>query len=101
VYPQNDPDAVEIKVMDIRTLNPSEFLNDTIIDFYIKYLLQSLGPRESSPTVYVFNSFFFPTLVQTDTSYEQSRAAFERVKNWAKGIPIFEKDYIFIPVNQR
>jgi sentrin-specific protease 7 len=36
VYPQNDPDAVTITQKDIRILDPSEFLNDTIIDFYIK-----------------------------------------------------------------
>lgn len=39
VYPQNDPDAVTITQKDIRILDPSEFLNDTIIDFYIKWVL--------------------------------------------------------------
>nr|XP_024365450.1 uncharacterized protein LOC112277423 isoform X3 [Physcomitrium patens] len=35
VYPQGDPDAVTITRKDIKILNPFEFLNDTIIDFYI------------------------------------------------------------------
>ena len=38
VYPQNDPDPVTITQKDIKTLNPSEFLNDTIIDFYNKWV---------------------------------------------------------------
>ena len=66
-----------------------------------RYLLQTLWPRERFHTLYVFNSFFFQELAQTDTSYKQSRAAFEQVKKWTKKIPIFQKDYIFIPVNQR
>lgn len=36
VYPQNDPDAVTITQKDLKILKPFEFLNDTIIDFYIK-----------------------------------------------------------------
>ena len=36
VFPQDDPDAVTITRKDIRILKPLEFLNDTIIDFYIK-----------------------------------------------------------------
>jgi Ulp1 family protease len=35
-FPQNDPDAVTITQKDIQRLKPKEFLNDTIIDFYIK-----------------------------------------------------------------
>jgi sentrin-specific protease 7 len=36
VYPEGDPDAVTITQKDIKILKPFEFLNDTIIDFYIK-----------------------------------------------------------------
>lgn len=32
-----DPDAVEVRGADLRHLAPSEFLNDTVIDFYMKY----------------------------------------------------------------
>lgn len=34
---RTDPEAVEILASDVQLLNPLEFLNDTIIDFYIKY----------------------------------------------------------------
>lgn len=34
---RTDPEAVEILASDIQRLEPLEFLNDTIIDFYIKY----------------------------------------------------------------
>jgi hypothetical protein len=42
-YPsRDDPDAVEILHSDLQRLAPLEFLNDTLIDFYIKY--DSLSP---------------------------------------------------------
>ena len=66
-----------------------------------RYLLQTLWSRERLQTLFFFNNFFFQELVEIDTSYKQSRAAFERVKKWTKEIPIFQKDYIFIPVNLR
>lgn len=36
VYPEGDPDAVTISTRDIELLQPETFINDTIIDFYIK-----------------------------------------------------------------
>lgn len=51
-----------------------------------------------------FNSFFFRKLADLDK--DQSRAcesteAFQRVRKWTRKVDIFEKDYIFIPVNFR
>lgn len=38
-YPsKEDPEAVEVEYQDLGRLAPLEFLNDTIIDFYIKYV---------------------------------------------------------------
>lgn len=36
IYPKGDPDAVSISKRDIDLLQPNTFVNDTIIDFYIK-----------------------------------------------------------------
>lgn len=36
IYPKGDPDAVSISRRDIELLQPETFINDTIIDFYIK-----------------------------------------------------------------
>lgn len=37
VYPEGDSDAVSISKRDIDLLQPDTFVNDTIIDFYIKW----------------------------------------------------------------
>lgn len=39
IYPKGDPDAVSISKRDIELLDPDTFINDTIIDFYIKWVL--------------------------------------------------------------
>lgn len=36
VYPEGDSDAVSISKRDVDLLQPDTFINDTIIDFYIK-----------------------------------------------------------------
>lgn len=37
LYPVDDPvEAVEVKPADLARLDPEEFLNDTVIDFFIK-----------------------------------------------------------------
>jgi len=36
IYPKGEPDAVSISKRDVELLQPQAFINDTIIDFYIK-----------------------------------------------------------------
>lgn len=36
IYPKGDPDAVSISKRDVDLLEPETFINDTLIDFYIK-----------------------------------------------------------------
>ncbi|KAL3515485.1 hypothetical protein ACH5RR_022387 [Cinchona calisaya] len=101
IYPQGDPDAVSLSKKDIELLQPATFINDTIIDFYIKYLEQSIKPDEKH-RFHFFNSFFFRKLVDLDKDRStacEGRAAFQRVRKWTKKVNLFEKDYLFIPVN--
>ncbi|XP_022725960.1 probable ubiquitin-like-specific protease 2A [Durio zibethinus] len=101
IYPKGDPDAISISKRDVELLRPGTFINDTIIDFYIKYLKNNIQPEEQH-RFYFFNSFFFCKLADLDkglSSACQARAAFQRVHKWTRKVDIFEKDYIFVPVN--
>jgi len=49
-----------------------------------------------------FNSFFFRKLADLDKDQgraPEGRAAFLRVRKWTRKINVFEKDFLFIPVN--
>ncbi len=48
-------DNIEITVRDFKTLAPRRWLNDTIIEFFMKYI------EKSTPNTVAFNSFFIPT----------------------------------------
>ncbi|CAH8384557.1 unnamed protein product [Eruca vesicaria subsp. sativa] len=101
VYPQGEPDAVVVRKQDIELLKPRRFINDTIIDFYIKYLKSRILPEERG-RFHFFNCFFFRKLANLDKGSPSSfggREAYQRVQKWTKDVDLFEKDYIFIPIN--
>ncbi|XAR48496.1 Ulp1 peptidase [Bertholletia excelsa] len=101
VYPKGDSDAVSISKRDVDLLQPDTFVNDTIIDFYIKYLKNEMEPLKRN-RFHFFNSFFFRKLIDLDkdpSSAFEGRAAFQRVRKWTRKVNLFEKDYVFIPVN--
>ncbi|XP_047972797.1 probable ubiquitin-like-specific protease 2B isoform X4 [Salvia hispanica] len=101
IYPKGDPDAVSISKRDADLLLPDTFVNDTIIDFYIKYLKTRQNVDERTK-FHFFNSFFFRKLADMDkdpSSAFDGKAAFQRVRKWTKKVNLLEKDFIFIPVN--
>ncbi|XP_038888440.1 probable ubiquitin-like-specific protease 2A isoform X2 [Benincasa hispida] len=101
IYPEGDPDAVTISKRDLELLKPETFINDTIIDFYVKYLKNKFLPEKNN-RFYFFNSFFFRKLVDLDKNLSSAcggRDAYQRVHKWTKKVNLFQKDYIFIPVN--
>ncbi|CAI9104115.1 OLC1v1002733C1 [Oldenlandia corymbosa var. corymbosa] len=103
VYPKGDPDAVIIGKKDVELLKPATFVNDTIIDFYVKYLWQKMSP-EQQHRFHFFNCFFFRKLADLDKDLStacEGRAAFQRVRKWTRKVNLFEKDFLFIPVNFR
>eukprot|EP01018_Ginkgo_biloba_P015078 Gb_04525 [translate_table: standard] len=101
VFPKGDPDAVTISKRDLELLQPEAFINDTLIDFYIKYLQTKISQKQRE-ACHFFNSFFFRKLADLDKAPGTSvvsREAFQRVRKWTRKVDIFQKDYIFIPVN--
>ncbi|CAN6298317.1 unnamed protein product [Urochloa humidicola] len=101
LYPQGDPEAFSISKTDAERLLPETFLNDTLIDFYIKHLSTRIESTEKH-RYHFFNSFFFRKLKDLDKDpggAPEGRAAFLRVRKWTRKVNIFEKDFLFIPVN--
>ena len=51
-----------------------------------------------------FNSFFFRKLSDPDKSpldASTGKAGYQRVKKWTRKVSLFEKDFVFIPVNYK
>eukprot|EP00803_Ostreobium_quekettii_P010268 evm.model.scf_2009.1 EVM.evm.TU.scf_2009.1 scf_2009:9898-23560(-) len=99
--PEGGFGAVDIGMEDLERLEPLEFLNDTIIDYYTKRLYNCLPPSEKS-RFHVFNSFFYKQLAEAaGTLFEANKKCpgYERVKNWTK-VDLFSKDYLFVPIHE-
>ncbi|KGL72268.1 Sentrin-specific protease 7, partial [Tinamus guttatus] len=91
---------------DLECLEYGEFLNDVIIDFYLKYLLLEKAPKHLADRTHIFSSFFYKCLTRTEKNSEgdpkvtAAQRRHKRVRTWTRHINIFNKDYIFVPVNE-
>ncbi|KAK9819106.1 hypothetical protein WJX74_001856 [Apatococcus lobatus] len=102
LFPPDGKNAVELTPSDLERLDPDEFLNDTIIDFYMKYI-QTQWPEDVQKRIYIFNSFFLKKLTENTANSKApgvcAKANHERVKKWTKGVDIFAKDFLIVPIH--
>ncbi|XP_057200647.1 sentrin-specific protease 6 isoform X2 [Triplophysa rosa] len=97
--------GITITEEDLNCLDEGTFLNDVIVDFYLRFLVCEQLKREDAVDCQVFSSFFFKHLTQEDHKRPPGLSIQElrhnRVKTWTRHVNIFEKDFIFVPINQR
>ncbi|XP_041117533.1 sentrin-specific protease 2-like isoform X2 [Polyodon spathula] len=75
---------------DLSTLTHQSWLNDEVINFYMN-LLVARSEQEGCRRVYAFSTFFIPKL---------RTGGYQAVRRWTKGVDLFEKDIILVPVHQ-
>ncbi|KAJ0009568.1 hypothetical protein NQD34_001270 [Periophthalmus magnuspinnatus] len=98
---------ISVSSEDVLCLSPGQFLNDVIIDFYLKYLLlEGVGGAVAEKS-HVFSSFFYKQLSKRRAAGEDDVASVpdrhtrhQRVRTWTRNVDIFTKDFLFVPVNQ-
>ena len=68
--------TVEMSSKDLLTLEDHEFLNDSVIEFFIKNLQHKKMPPEKAARCHIFNSFFYEKLtnVRDERSSRRGRA---------------------------
>ncbi|XP_051782028.1 sentrin-specific protease 7 isoform X1 [Erpetoichthys calabaricus] len=98
--------GIAVTTEDLECLDNEQFLNDVIIDFYLKYLMLEKAPKNFAERSHIFSSFFYKQLTRKDTPEEEKsnilahHRRHQKVKTWTRHIDIFSKDFIFVPVNQ-
>ncbi|XP_031436996.1 sentrin-specific protease 6 isoform X2 [Clupea harengus] len=99
--------GISVTNEDLHCLNDGEFLNDVIIDFYLKYLFLERLKKDDAGRSHVFSSFFYKRLNQrerrnvTDTAnLPIQKRKHNRVKTWTRHVDLFQKDFIFVPINE-
>ncbi|XP_071454063.1 uncharacterized protein [Hetaerina americana] len=74
---------------DIQTLADSNWLNDEVINNYMDMLTQR-GQSDDYPSVYCFNTFFYPKL---------NSSGYSSIRRWTKKVDIFQKDMLIVPLH--
>ena len=100
LYPPNGTKRAEVEFDDLQRLDDDEFLNDNLVGFFLRYLQHYLEEKgqDVSRKIYFFNTFFFQTL--TKTIKGKKGINYDGVKKWTRGVDIFSKDFIVVPINE-
>uniref|UniRef100_A0A0E0LBR1 Ubiquitin-like protease family profile domain-containing protein n=1 Tax=Oryza punctata TaxID=4537 RepID=A0A0E0LBR1_ORYPU len=93
------PNSIELSCADIKCLEPESLLSSPILNFYIMYLMgQMPSTSRLGGKYHIFNTYFFSKL-EALTSKVDNDAYFLNLRRWWKGVDIFKKAYIIIPVH--
>nr|XP_031839540.1 uncharacterized protein LOC116430050 isoform X2 [Nomia melanderi] len=99
--------GIAINTEDYLCLGEDQFLNDVIIDFYLKYLTLEVLSESDQQRTHVFSSYFYKRLTSPHTQAAESNVPLSaaanrhaRVQKWSKNVNIFEKDFVIIPINE-
>jgi Ulp1 family protease len=126
-WPPTGRQELAITAADYFRLYGDEFLNDTLIDFGLRYVVEDqLGKKAKPETpnetpahlldglrpedVHVFNPFFYKKLATkvkinrpansaSDEPYPEW-PAYESVRKWTNKVDVFQKKFLVIPVNE-
>ena len=116
-YPPDSPGTAKVSITneDYNCLEAEQFLNDRIIDFYLKYIQTELfGTVDQwSKRTHIFTTYFYKRLttrppnsktkahpIEDNPNLSAAEKRYERVKNWTKKVNIFDKDFIIVPINE-
>ncbi|XP_013776519.1 sentrin-specific protease 6-like isoform X1 [Limulus polyphemus] len=101
--------GITITNEDLECLAEGEFLNDVILDFYLKYIIMEKLSEEDRQRTHIFSSFFYPRLTanpgskplsEEEASMTVQERRHNRVKKWTRHVDIFQKEFIIVPINQ-
>ncbi|KAI8377546.1 uncharacterized protein BYT42DRAFT_347839 [Radiomyces spectabilis] len=98
-YPfQGGKNAVSIFGEDVARLREGEYLNDSIIDMYMNWLLSNgkTISKDIEESTHIFSCFFYERLTRSsNTAFE-----YENVKKWTSGVDLFKKKFVIVPINE-
>lgn len=102
--------SLSLRLSDFLCLQEGDYLNDTIIDFYLNHIVEHLLPDEPDRRVTVLPSVFWHNLslrqsslpddVESMTERQKDHARFEDILEFVTDFELIDVDYVVIPVNE-
>lgn len=87
---------------DFKTLYNNDWINDTLIDFFIAYEIDRATNEHHlvrDNEVYAFNSFFFTKLMSKPDEQETPNY-YENIKRWLGKLDLMSHESVIIPINE-
>jgi len=94
-WPFTGPRRCTIDYEDLDRFGTDEFLNDNLINFFLRYL--EIKQPEQSKRVHFMNTHFYTSMSKR---VDSSGINYDAVKSWTRKIDLFSIPYIMIPVNK-
>ncbi|KAF9561201.1 hypothetical protein EC968_005828 [Mortierella alpina] len=103
VYPLNNTaksKSIAVRAEDVSRLDDGEFLNDTLIEFGLKYAHANVELKNAAlaDQIHVFNTFFYQRL-NTKPS-KGAASSYDAVKSWTAKVDLFAMKYIIVPIHE-
>jgi len=89
--------VITISRGDLKRLSPGVYFNDNLIDLRVKHLVFGLSPSDQS-RIHAFSCMFYTKLLEEGN--KNKKRGHSLVARWTKNFDVFDKDFIFIPVNE-
>lgn len=105
--------SIELHSDSLECLNNALYINDSVIEFYLAYLLNEVCPKSLVSRVHIFDTIFFKELdqafntperrdsIQSSSSTNEKNIQPDKcddLKKWFKDVDIFKKDFLVIPI---
>lgn len=100
VYPRAGKKRETVQFDDLWRLDDDEFLNDSLVGFFLRYLEHQLETQNPNvyKKMYFFNSYFYDTLIKGMKG--KKGVNYDGVAKWTRSINIFSRDFVVVPVNE-
>jgi len=93
-----------ISETDLQRLEPEVYLNDTLINFYLKLIELCLISNDRKTKVHIFNTYFMAKMRKLfgdmGSDYTKFDTVYEKMERWTRRLDLLAKDFILIPVNE-
>jgi sentrin-specific protease 7 len=85
---------IDVTLKDYECLTNKTFLNDKIIDFYLKWFQNERMSRIDRERSHIFSTYFYAMLTSQMNKLDVRN-------NWTKNINLSEKDFIVVPICEK
>ena len=100
----------ELRYAGLVRLEPTFYLNDSVIDIYLRYITKVQFTNTMMCSTHLFNSYFYTKMFITRPKLTKemrkegitlTQRGYEQVRKWTRKVDIFQKDFLIIPINDR